>query len=89
MGRATTGVALFLVWFSFAAQIYISEFFLKSPMGRGWLNQPLVQLPWFNYIPAQLKQDAKSGEKRESEKKPSGGRSTGDSTQRNPGASDN
>ncbi|MGZ8921182.1 MAG: hypothetical protein ACXW3L_09370, partial [Limisphaerales bacterium] len=59
MGRAATGFALFLVWFSFVAQVYTSEFFLKSPMGRGWLNQPLVQLPWFNYIPGQLTEDAK------------------------------
>lgn len=59
MGRASTGFALFLVWLSFVAQVYTSEFFLKSPMGRGWLNQPLVQLPWFNYIPGQLAEDAK------------------------------
>lgn len=59
MGRATTGFALFLVWFSFIGQVYVSEFFMKSPMGRGWLNQPLVQLPWFNYIPSRLKEEAK------------------------------
>lgn len=58
MGRATTGVALFLVWFSFVSQIYVSEFFMKSPAGRGWLNQPLVQLPWFNYIPSRLVEEA-------------------------------
>lgn len=58
VGRATTGFALFLVWFTFVAQIYVSEFFLKSPAGRGWLNQPLVQLPWFNYIPPGLKNEA-------------------------------
>ncbi len=56
MGRIVTGFALFLVWFSFVGQVYISEFFMKSPNGRGWLNQPLVQLPWFNYIPNSLKQ---------------------------------
>jgi hypothetical protein len=55
IGRITTGVALFLVWFSFVAQIYVSEFMIKSPGGHGWLNQPLVQLPWFNYIPPALK----------------------------------
>jgi len=66
MGRAVTGVALFLVWFSFAAQIYVSEFFLKSPHGRGWLNQPLVQVPWFNYIPSALKEAAKAPEARPS-----------------------
>jgi hypothetical protein len=58
VGRATTGFALFVVWFTFVAQIHASEFFLKSPMGRGWLNQPLIQLPWFNYIPPALKEEA-------------------------------
>jgi hypothetical protein len=58
VGRITTGVALFLVWFSFVAQIYVSEFLLKSSWGHGWVNQPLVQLPWFNYIPPGLKAEA-------------------------------
>ena len=58
LGRATVGVALFLVWFTFIAQVYVSEFFLRSEHNRGWLNQPLVQLPWFNYIPPALEQAA-------------------------------
>jgi hypothetical protein len=58
LGRATTGVALFLVWFTFIGQVYIAEFFLKAPRGQGWLNQPLVQLPWFNYIPPALREAA-------------------------------
>ena len=62
MGRATVGVALFLVWFTFIAQVYVSEFFLKTELGRGWLNQPLVQLPWFNYIPSALHQAEKPTE---------------------------
>lgn len=55
--RAALGVAVVLVWFSFIAQAYVSEFFLKSPRGQGWLNQPLVQLPWFSYIPPRLTDD--------------------------------
>jgi hypothetical protein len=43
-------VALVLIWFSFVAQIYISEFF-NYHSGLGWMNQPLVQLPWFRYLP--------------------------------------
>lgn len=58
-GRFTVGFALFLVWFSFVAQIYISEFFMKTDFGKGWLNQPLVQLPYFNYTPNALRQEAK------------------------------
>jgi hypothetical protein len=45
--------ALTFVWFTFVAQIYIAEFFMYHPV-VGWLNQPLVQLPWFRYVPAQL-----------------------------------
>ena len=53
-GRITAGFLTALVWFSFVAQIYIREF-LNYHVGFGWLNQPLVQLPWFHYIPAHLK----------------------------------
>lgn len=60
MGRAATGVALFFVWFAFVSQVYVSEFFMKSPYGRGWLNHPLVQLPWFNYIPPALQLEAET-----------------------------
>jgi hypothetical protein len=41
------------IWFTFVAQIYISEFFMSHPV-IGWLNQPLVQLPWFRYIPVHV-----------------------------------
>jgi hypothetical protein len=81
VGRITTGVALFLVWFTFVAQIYVSEFLLKSPWGRGWINQPLVQLPWFNYIPPALKSAAEGEERAQTpavippEAKPSAGSS--------------
>jgi hypothetical protein len=54
VGRILGGVALFFIWFSFVAQIYVAEFF-QQHLGIGWLNQPLVQLPWFHYLPARLK----------------------------------
>jgi hypothetical protein len=57
LGRVTVGFALFLVWFLFVGQVYVSEFVLKSEFGRGWLNQPYVQLPWFNYIPSELRNE--------------------------------
>jgi hypothetical protein len=41
------------LWFAFVAQIFVSEFFNYHPV-VGWLNQPLVHLPWFRYIPAGL-----------------------------------
>lgn len=58
IGRVTVGVAIFLVWFAFVSQVYVSEFFNRSEYSRGWLNQPLVQLPWFNYIPNELEKSA-------------------------------
>jgi hypothetical protein len=42
-----------MVWFTFVAQIFISEFINYHPV-IGWLNQPLVQLPWFHYVPGGL-----------------------------------
>ena len=54
IGRSLSTVALALIWFSFVAQIYVSEF-LNYHNGLGWMNQPLVQLPWFHYLPARLK----------------------------------
>ena len=53
----TIGTALLAataaVWFGFVAQIFISEFLNYHPV-VGWLNQPLVQLPWFHYVPGHL-----------------------------------
>jgi hypothetical protein len=54
VGKITVGALLGLVWFTFVAQIFISEFLNYHP-GIGWLNQPLVQLPWFHYLPPHLK----------------------------------
>lgn len=52
-GRLVCGIVLLFVWFAFVAQTYIAQFFHFHPV-FGWLNQPLVQLPWFRYIPAHL-----------------------------------
>jgi hypothetical protein len=62
---STTSLALFsagifataLIWFTFVAQIFISAF-LKYDQAVGWLNQPLVQLPWFRYIPPHIQNPA-------------------------------
>ncbi len=52
---ATAGVFALtaFVWFTFVAQMYVSEFLNYHPM-LGWLNHPLVQLPWIRYIPGHL-----------------------------------
>ncbi len=56
-GRTVCRVVVFLAWFAFVASILVSEFFSHHP-GVGWLNQPLVQLPWFRYLPATLENPA-------------------------------
>ena len=38
------------VWFSFFALVFVGQFFTYQG-SIGWLNQPLVQLPWFRYLP--------------------------------------
>jgi hypothetical protein len=54
LGRGLSGTALTLIWFTFVAQIYITQFFCYRGM-IGWINQPLVQLPWFHYLPKSIK----------------------------------
>jgi len=54
LGRTVGRVALAVIWFGFVAQIYISEF-LNYHGALGWLNQPLVQMPWFHYLPVRMK----------------------------------
>jgi hypothetical protein len=50
LGRTVGAIVLVLIWFGFVAQIYISQF-LNYHSGAGWMNQPLIQLPWFRYFP--------------------------------------
>lgn len=65
VAKSTSSLVLFgagiwataLVWFTFVAQIFITEF-LSYHEVAGWLNQPLVQLPWFRYIPAHAQNPA-------------------------------
>lgn len=51
-------VATGVVWLTFMGQIVVAEFFKATAWGRGWWNQPLLQLPWFNYVPAALESAA-------------------------------
>ncbi|PCJ59750.1 MAG: hypothetical protein COA79_10115 [Planctomycetota bacterium] len=43
----------FLLWTAFCFQIFVSEF-LNYHNNEGWVNQPLIQLPYFKYIPNHL-----------------------------------
>lgn len=54
LGRVVGACLLVSIWFSFVAQIYITQF-LNYHSGLGWLNQPLVQLPWFRYLPTTVR----------------------------------
>ncbi len=52
-----TGTAAFVVvflWFTMVAQVYIAQFLNYVPWG-GWLNHPLVHLPWIRFIPEILR----------------------------------
>ncbi|MDH3583035.1 MAG: hypothetical protein OER86_02340 [Phycisphaerae bacterium] len=53
VGRITATAVAVLLWFTFVSQIFVTEFLNYHPR-VGWLNQPLVQLPWFRYIPPGL-----------------------------------
>jgi hypothetical protein len=48
-------VVLFSIWFGFVAKTYVGEFLNYHPV-TGFLNHPLVQLPYFNYVPQQSSQ---------------------------------
>jgi len=46
-------VLLFFIWFGFVAKVYVGEFLNYHP-GQGLLNHPVIQLPYFNYVPSDL-----------------------------------
>lgn len=50
LGRIGAGVAAAAIWFAFVAQIYVTEFLYYKPV-IGFMNHPLVHLPWFFYMP--------------------------------------
>jgi len=56
--------AALLVWFTFVAQIYVREFVNYHPY-RGFMNQPLVQLPWLRFVPAELQSSVRAVERAE------------------------
>lgn len=49
---AAMGFAL-VVWSGVAVQVFVAQFFYYVP-AQGWLNQPLVLLPWMRYLPPGL-----------------------------------
>jgi hypothetical protein len=59
-GRIVAGLATFLIWLLFVFNIMTHEFFNHHAGGRGWLNQPTLELPWFDYTPNALREAAKN-----------------------------
>jgi hypothetical protein len=41
---------LFFIWFGFVAKVYVGQFLKYQPL-TGFLNHPLIQFPFFNYVP--------------------------------------
>lgn len=48
--RITARAAAFACWVGVAAQVFIGEFFNVHPL-TGWLNLPLIHLPWIASFP--------------------------------------
>ncbi len=49
VGRWMSGAATGSIWFLLVAQIYTGQFFNYDHLA--FLNQPMVQLPWFRFVP--------------------------------------
>ncbi len=52
-GGMLCGFLVGSLWFTFIAQLYVSEF-LRYTSWQGWLNHPLLMLPWFRHMPSSL-----------------------------------
>ncbi len=52
-------ILIFMFWLTFVLQIYVSEFLNYHTHLRAWMNQPLIQLPAFRYVPTQLEERVK------------------------------
>jgi hypothetical protein len=54
-GQVTAATVVFAGWFAFSFFVAVSEFAAKTEYGRGWWNQPMIQVPWFDYTPGRLR----------------------------------
>lgn len=55
-GRLITGGLSFLLWFTVAFQPAVQQFF--NFRSKGYLNHPLVQMPYFHFVPKALTEAA-------------------------------
>ncbi len=58
-GQVTAAAVVFAGWFVLSFFVAVSEFINKTEHGRGWWNQPMIQLPWFDYTPGRLRAAAR------------------------------
>lgn len=58
-GQVTAAAVVFAGWFVLSFFVTVSEFINKTEHGRGWWNQPMIQLPWFDYTPGRLRAAAR------------------------------
>lgn len=54
-GQITAATVVFAGWFAFSFLVAVSEFAARTELGRGWWNQPMIQVPWFDYTPGRLR----------------------------------
>jgi hypothetical protein len=64
-GRISARMLTFGVWMFLGVLILVSEFLRYSgggggAPGRGWWNQPMIQVPWFNWTPGHLREQEAS-----------------------------
>lgn len=60
-GRFTARTLTYGVWMLLGVMIVVSEFLRYSgggggAPGRGWWNQPMIQVPWMNWTPGHLRE---------------------------------
>ena len=54
IGQFFSAAILFWVWLALVAAIVFTQFLSYHEAGRGWWNQQLIQLPWFQYMPTHI-----------------------------------
>ena len=59
-GRFAAVIVGLSLWFSLSFVNAAGEFIATTDFGRGWWNQPMIQLPWFDYTPGRLREAARS-----------------------------
>jgi len=66
-GRLVAVSTVFGIWFALSFFNLVGEFFARTEYSRGWWNQSMIHLPWFDYTPQHLREAArKSDQKTES-----------------------